>query len=279
MDQILRTMNTEITVAIVGGTSTFVVAFWLLSQRQLQPKPTWWSARSDKTMMIAVEKEGGDVFNCIVCFCEVSQEDEYKKLPNCNHGVQFHAHCIDAWLKNHSNCPMCRSHIPCPLSQRLKAYVFQYLVEEVISYWFLSKNSFFIAPLLWLGHESHATTGAAHVAAAPSSSLLAPCCQIQLKPALDSDTILRCVTCIRHRPGNLEKYYIPSGLTPTTTSLSQSWALICKSLMLLPRICMMSSFYLYSGCFISIMTPYVISKSKLNVQISYRLFYGLKIGS
>ncbi|CAI9263387.1 unnamed protein product [Lactuca saligna] len=138
MDQVLRTLKTEMTAAFVGGTSTFVVTFWFLSGRQ--PPPSWWSAalrllnRSNKTMVIAVEKEGGVVFDCIVCLCEVSQEDQYRKLPNCNHGVQFHAHCIDAWLKNHSSCPMCRSNIPRPLSQRLKAYVLQHLLQEVISY-------------------------------------------------------------------------------------------------------------------------------------------------
>ncbi|CAH1422919.1 unnamed protein product [Lactuca virosa] len=137
MDQVLRTLKTEMTAAFVGGTSTFVVTFWFLSGRQ--PPPSWWSAalrllnRSNKTMVIAVEKEGV-VFDCIVCLSEVSQEDQYRKLPNCNHGVQFHAHCIDAWLKNHSSCPMCRSNIPRPLSQRLKAYVLQHLLEEVISY-------------------------------------------------------------------------------------------------------------------------------------------------
>ena len=139
MDQVLRTMNTEMTAAIVGGTSTFVVAFWLLSRKQ--PAPSWCSTailsllkKSNKTLIIEVEKDGGDVYDCIVCLCEVSHKDEYKKLPNCNHGVQFHAHCIDAWLKNHSNCPMCRSHIPRPLFQRIKAYVFQHLLEEVIAY-------------------------------------------------------------------------------------------------------------------------------------------------
>ncbi|KAL7606652.1 RING-H2 finger protein ATL13 [Lactuca sativa] len=126
------------TVAFIGGTSTLVVAFLFLSQRQ--PTPSRWSAailrllnRSNKSMVIAVEKEGAVVFDCLVCLCEVSQEEEYRKLPNCNHGVQFHAHCIDAWLRNHSSCPMCRSNIPRSLSQSIKACV-QHLLEEVITY-------------------------------------------------------------------------------------------------------------------------------------------------
>lgn len=123
--QVLRTMKTEMTVA-----------FSLLSQRLTQS--SWWPValrllnRSNKTVLVPIEKYV--VFDCIICLCEVSQEDEYRQLPNCNHGVQFHAHCIDAWLRNHSNCPMCRSNVPRPLSRRLKAYVFQHLLEDVISY-------------------------------------------------------------------------------------------------------------------------------------------------
>ncbi|GJX26954.1 zinc finger, RING/FYVE/PHD-type containing protein [Tanacetum coccineum] len=76
----------------------------------------------NRTMVMALEKQNDEdsgviVYDCIVCLCEVSPRDEYKVLPNCNHGVQFHAHGIDAWLKDHSSCPMCRSHIPRPLSQ------------------------------------------------------------------------------------------------------------------------------------------------------------------
>lgn len=60
-------------------------------------------------------------FDCIVCLCEVSKGDHHKKLPNCSHGVQFHARCIDSWLKNHSTCPICRSHVPQTVHQWLHA--------------------------------------------------------------------------------------------------------------------------------------------------------------
>ncbi|KAI3777929.1 hypothetical protein L1987_47732 [Smallanthus sonchifolius] len=80
-------------------------------------------------MVMAVEKQ-----DCIVCLCEMSTRDEYRKLPNCDHGIQFHAQCIDAWLKDHSTCPICRSHIPRPLSQRLHVYFRQHLLQDVISY-------------------------------------------------------------------------------------------------------------------------------------------------
>ncbi|KAI3759814.1 hypothetical protein L6452_07891 [Arctium lappa] len=139
MDQVLRIMDTtEMRVAFVGGTSTFVVAFLLLWRQQVTiPVPSIWQWQwqgglqlklVDKTMAIAVEKER---FDCIVCLCEV---DEYRNLPNCDHGVQFHAHCINTWLKHHSSCPMCRAHVPRPLFRCLHTYISQQLLQDVIHY-------------------------------------------------------------------------------------------------------------------------------------------------
>ncbi|KAI3521291.1 hypothetical protein L1887_10753 [Cichorium endivia] len=131
-------MKTQMTGAFVVGTVAFMMAFsWLFSRRQ--PTPRWFASKlpskcNKRTLKIAVEKECNVVFDCIVCLYEVSQEEDYRKLPNCNHGIQFHAHCIDTWLKNHTTCPMCRSHIPQPLSQRLSACVSRHLFENVISY-------------------------------------------------------------------------------------------------------------------------------------------------
>ncbi|GKD68012.1 zinc finger, RING/FYVE/PHD-type containing protein [Tanacetum coccineum] len=116
-----------------------------LLQRQ-KARPTWWPValrlldNYNRTVIMSVEKQNNDeddgvvVYDCIVCLCEVSLRDEYKMLPNCDHGVQFHAHCIAAWLKDHSICPMCRSRIPRPLSQRLHNYLCERLLEEVVSY-------------------------------------------------------------------------------------------------------------------------------------------------
>ncbi|MFS7918893.1 putative transcription factor C2H2 family [Helianthus anomalus] len=120
MDQVSKT---ELTV---GFTSTFVVGVWLLRRRQ---------ARRSATLRL-VEKEAysGCMYDCVVCLCEVSPGDECRELPNCDHGVQFHAQCIGVWLKDNSTCPICRSHIPSPLSQRLHTYFTVHLVQFIVSY-------------------------------------------------------------------------------------------------------------------------------------------------
>lgn len=45
--------------------------------------------------------------DCAVCLSEFEDGDEGRVLPNCNHA--FHSHCIDAWFRSHSNCPLCRT--------------------------------------------------------------------------------------------------------------------------------------------------------------------------
>ncbi|KAJ6798613.1 putative RING-H2 finger protein ATL1 [Iris pallida] len=47
--------------------------------------------------------------DCAVCLNEFQVEEKIKMLPNCYH--VFHIDCIDTWLQNHSNCPLCRADI------------------------------------------------------------------------------------------------------------------------------------------------------------------------
>jgi len=44
--------------------------------------------------------------NCIVCMCEIEENEECKRLK-CGH--IFHSNCIDNWLKRTLECPMCRN--------------------------------------------------------------------------------------------------------------------------------------------------------------------------
>ncbi|KAE8781497.1 RING-H2 finger protein ATL67-like [Hordeum vulgare] len=43
---------------------------------------------------------------CVVCLAEYEDKDVLRTLPYCGHN--FHMVCIDAWLKQHSTCPVCR---------------------------------------------------------------------------------------------------------------------------------------------------------------------------
>uniref|UniRef100_A0ACD6AI36 Uncharacterized protein n=1 Tax=Avena sativa TaxID=4498 RepID=A0ACD6AI36_AVESA len=45
---------------------------------------------------------------CVVCLQELEDGDVVRVLPACRHF--FHGGCIDAWLRAHSSCPVCRAH-------------------------------------------------------------------------------------------------------------------------------------------------------------------------
>lgn len=51
-------------------------------------------------------------FDCAVCLCEFSQEDNLRLLPTCSHA--FHIDCIDTWLLSNSTCPLCRGTLYSP---------------------------------------------------------------------------------------------------------------------------------------------------------------------
>ncbi|XP_060173287.1 RING-H2 finger protein ATL54 [Lycium barbarum] len=50
-----------------------------------------------------------DGTECSVCLNEFQDDDSLRLLPKCNHA--FHIHCIDTWLRSHTNCPLCRAPI------------------------------------------------------------------------------------------------------------------------------------------------------------------------
>lgn len=44
---------------------------------------------------------------CSICTLEYSNAQIVRRLGNCRH--YFHSSCIDRWLEEHNNCPLCRS--------------------------------------------------------------------------------------------------------------------------------------------------------------------------
>nr|GEV12872.1 zinc finger, RING/FYVE/PHD-type [Tanacetum cinerariifolium] len=47
--------------------------------------------------------------DCIVCLSDVGLGEKHAMLERCKHG--FHVVCVEAWLKDHPNCPLCRTPI------------------------------------------------------------------------------------------------------------------------------------------------------------------------
>ncbi|XP_050374915.1 RING-H2 finger protein ATL16 [Argentina anserina] len=56
------------------------------------------------------EFEQGSLFcECAVCLNEFQEDEKLRIIPNCSH--VFHIDCIDVWLQNNANCPLCRTSI------------------------------------------------------------------------------------------------------------------------------------------------------------------------
>ncbi|XP_004502661.1 RING-H2 finger protein ATL65 [Cicer arietinum] len=53
--------------------------------------------------------------DCAVCLLEFEDHDYVRTLPLCYH--TFHLDCIDAWLRSHANCPLCRAGLLCSESE------------------------------------------------------------------------------------------------------------------------------------------------------------------
>ncbi|XWS49552.1 hypothetical protein CRYUN_Cryun12cG0012800 [Craigia yunnanensis] len=65
-----------------------------------------------KSITVCKYKKGDGLIegtDCSVCLGEFQEDESLRLLPKCSHA--FHVHCIDTWLRSHSNCPLCRANI------------------------------------------------------------------------------------------------------------------------------------------------------------------------
>ncbi|KAJ4847832.1 hypothetical protein Tsubulata_011787 [Turnera subulata] len=65
-----------------------------------------------KSITVCKYKKGDGLIegtDCSVCLSEFQEDESLRLLPKCSHA--FHVPCIDAWLRSHSNCPLCRANI------------------------------------------------------------------------------------------------------------------------------------------------------------------------
>ncbi|XP_025613169.1 RING-H2 finger protein ATL11-like [Arachis hypogaea] len=58
---------------------------------------------------VKTQKIGRATLECAVCLNEFNDDETLRLIPKCSH--VFHPDCIDAWLANHSTCPVCRANL------------------------------------------------------------------------------------------------------------------------------------------------------------------------
>ncbi|CAN7045485.1 E3 ubiquitin-protein ligase ATL31 [Brassica rapa] len=58
---------------------------------------------------VKTQKIGKGALECAICLNEFEDDETLRLLPKCDH--VFHPHCIDAWLKSHVTCPVCRTNL------------------------------------------------------------------------------------------------------------------------------------------------------------------------
>ncbi|KAL8200066.1 hypothetical protein R6Q57_011406 [Mikania cordata] len=65
----------------------------------------------DSIQMFNYRKEVGFIdgtgSDCAVCLGSFQEEESLRLLPKCSHA--FHVACVDAWLRSHKTCPLCRA--------------------------------------------------------------------------------------------------------------------------------------------------------------------------
>ncbi|XP_009631170.1 E3 ubiquitin-protein ligase ATL31-like isoform X1 [Nicotiana tomentosiformis] len=60
---------------------------------------------------------GKGALECAVCLNEFEDNETLRLIPKCDH--VFHPECIDAWLKSHVTCPVCRADLSTPQPDEL----------------------------------------------------------------------------------------------------------------------------------------------------------------
>ncbi|GJM98272.1 hypothetical protein PR202_ga15262 [Eleusine coracana subsp. coracana] len=99
-----------IIVAVLVGVILYVV----IRPDEIAALPTFtFRVRAASASPLAAGKGASTVVvECVVCLQDLQDGDVVRVLPACRHF--FHAGCIDAWLRAHSSCPVCRADLVDP---------------------------------------------------------------------------------------------------------------------------------------------------------------------
>lgn len=107
--------------ALIFLTTIFVVAHSFL-KHLMQRLHKLFKLYSHASVGKGIEETEADI--CAVCLSQVCEGEKVRSLPVCSH--RYHAACIDAWLKNHTTCPLCRNkiidHIPHNQQKQVKHF-------------------------------------------------------------------------------------------------------------------------------------------------------------
>ncbi|XP_010535107.1 PREDICTED: putative RING-H2 finger protein ATL19 [Tarenaya hassleriana] len=74
---------------------------------------------------LPVEERSVGYGECVICLSDYAIDGECRVFPICGH--MYHVHCIDAWLKNHLTCPICRKELS---DSRQKLETFRFVSRD-----------------------------------------------------------------------------------------------------------------------------------------------------
>nr|GMD63418.1 RING-H2 finger protein ATL2-like [Ipomoea batatas] len=99
-------------IAASAGTAACLVFLWLHrdDSRHDEDDPTAFIFSADD------DTDGEKRPYCAVCLNNISGGERCRKLTECRHC--FHVDCVDAWIQNHSTCPLCRTQVSGHLFRR-----------------------------------------------------------------------------------------------------------------------------------------------------------------
>ncbi|KAK7300500.1 hypothetical protein RJT34_11345 [Clitoria ternatea] len=72
------------------------------------------AAAIKKLPMVLHQAAPNRAAECCICLSAFVDGEKLKMLPGCEHC--FHCECVDTWLANHSNCPLCRASLSLKLA-------------------------------------------------------------------------------------------------------------------------------------------------------------------
>ncbi|KAK1441411.1 hypothetical protein QVD17_07283 [Tagetes erecta] len=106
---------------------TAPIKCWLDKEKQEEEKK--------KKMMMRIKEveDKCEVVECIVCLSDVGLGERFATLERCGH--RFHVECVEAWLKDHPNCPLCRTPTT-TITHKCYCINYFYLYETMTRYGF-----------------------------------------------------------------------------------------------------------------------------------------------